>query len=86
MQLATGDVIKCRGCQAVLNYYSLVKDTQDGKQEWKCEFCNIDNFVSIEPEEKPQKETVSYILEAAPEKKKKVTPTTEVEEAKGSEE
>jgi hypothetical protein len=53
VQLATGDVIKCRGCQAVFNLYSAIKDTIDGKQEWKCEFCNVDNFVSIEPEEKP---------------------------------
>jgi hypothetical protein len=85
VQLATGDVVKCRGCQVVLNLYSNIKDTDEGKQEWKCEFCNVDNYISVEPEEKPQKETVSYILEAAPQKKQE-TPTTEAEEVKGSEE
>ena len=83
-QLATGDVIKCKGCQAVLNLYSVVKDTDGGKQQWKCEFCNIENDVSLEPEEKPQKETVSYILEAAPQKNQAI-PTTKGEEVKESE-
>ena len=34
-------------------------------QVWKCEFCNTDNTVSLEEEEKPQTKAVNYILEAA---------------------
>jgi len=32
---------------------------------WKCEFCNTENEVDIEEEEKPQSKAVNYIIEAA---------------------
>ena len=68
VQLATGDPVKCSGCQAIFNKYSDIKE-QDGKQSWKCEFCNHVNSVSLEQEELPTNETISYMLEAAPQKK-----------------
>ena len=87
VQLATGDPCKCLGCSAILNKYSLIETNPlDGKQTWKCEFCNFFNSVHLEPEEKPEKETVSYILEPA-KPKEKPTPTdvtmVEEEEKKG---
>ena len=69
VQLATGDPVKCTSCHAIFNMYSTLQD-KDGKQLWKCEFCNQENTVSLEQEELPAKETISYMLEAAPEKKK----------------
>jgi len=42
-----------------------VKSEGDEKQIWKCEFCNKDNEVDIEEEEKPKANTVNYIIEAA---------------------
>ena len=85
VQLATGDPVKCSGCSAFFNTYSEIKESE-GKQLWTCEFCNIQNRVQVEPEEKPTKETVSYIIEAAPYKAKVATPAMKAgteEEAKG---
>jgi hypothetical protein len=66
-ELATGDPTYCEGCKAILNMYSLISEQQEesGKRIWECEFCNFKNFISVEPEEKPKTETVSYIIEAA---------------------
>lgn len=67
-ELATGDPTFCKNCQAVLNMYSKVEDCKSEMEEtqiWKCEFCNHQNQVNIEPEEKPKTKEVNYILEAA---------------------
>lgn len=32
---------------------------------WKCEFCNTDNLVDIEEEEKPQSDAVNYVVQSA---------------------
>lgn len=89
VQLATGDPVKCTGCNAFLNMYSVVKKLEEDKQEWVCEFCNKSNPVSLEPEEHPTKETISYILEAAPQKKSTSTGAAGTsgaqEEVKGAE-
>jgi len=50
--MATGDAEICQQCQAVFNSYSTLKDTE-GKQIWKCEFCNHENEVMIGEEEIP---------------------------------
>jgi hypothetical protein len=43
------------------------------EQVWPCEFCNHRNIISVEAEEKPKEEAVSYILEAAPVKEESKT-------------
>lgn len=66
--MATGDPIFCEKCQAVFNIYSNIEETKDEgeeKQIWKCEFCNHENVVDIEDEEKPKNRAVNYIVEAA---------------------
>jgi hypothetical protein len=35
------------------------------QQTWLCEFCNHLNVIEIEEEEKPTKNAVNYIIEAA---------------------
>jgi RNase P subunit RPR2 len=55
-ELATGDPVFCEECKAVFNQYSKVEERkgEDGEQMiWKCEFCNKENEVDIEDEEKP---------------------------------
>ena len=76
-ELATGDPLYCKNCNAIFNLHSQINLVAES-QIWKCEFCNHDNTVQLEAEEKPKSETVSYILEAAP---VKVT-TAGVEESK----
>ncbi|TNV82966.1 hypothetical protein FGO68_gene1626 [Halteria grandinella] len=65
-ELATGDPIHCKGCQAIFNVYSTLVQQADASQLWVCEFCNEKNLVNIEPEERPKSEAVSYMLESAP--------------------
>lgn len=67
-ELATGDPIFCSQCKAVFNSFSKVEEVKgDGeeKQIWKCEFCNTENEVDLEEEEKPKNPQVNYIVEAA---------------------
>lgn len=70
-ELATGDPEICQGCKAIFNSLSKieVKEAQvigeSDMQVWNCEFCNHANEVSMEKEEMPQTNTVSYIIEAA---------------------
>lgn len=68
-EIATGDPVFCKECQAVFNIYSKTEElkTAEGeeKQVWKCEFCNTVNDVDIEDEEKPQNKAVNFIIEAA---------------------
>lgn len=72
-EIATGDPVYCQGCQAMFNFTSqiVVEGEEDvQKQVWNCEFCSHRNIVNIDPEEKPQADTISYIIEAAPEEVK----------------
>jgi hypothetical protein len=64
-ELATGDPVFCKSCQAVFNKYSKAEEVKDVGQIWNCEFCLAKNEVNIEPEECPKTEAVNYILEAA---------------------
>ena len=68
-ELATGDPVFCKECQACFNIHSKVEEVKDpeneSKQVWKCEFCNAENEVDLEEEEKPQTNAVNYIIEAA---------------------
>ena len=65
-EIATGDLIECKNCKGILNFFSEV--AQDGdKYIWNCEFCNHKNeLADFDNEEKPKTSTVSYIIEAAP--------------------
>ena len=60
---ATGDATFCAHCGAVHNHSSQIV-IENGKQIWKCEFCNHSNEVNIDDEEIPQSEELTYLLEA----------------------
>ena len=51
-EIATGDPIECTNCKGIFNMYSTVTEAE-GKQLWTCEFCNHNNYVDVDPEEKP---------------------------------
>ena len=59
-EIATGDAEFCQSCKAVFNFKSVLD-----VDCWKCEFCNHDNKVNLEEEEKPQTDAVSYLIEAS---------------------
>lgn len=62
-EIATGDAEICKGCAAVLNHKSVLKNNN---QEWPCEFCNEVNKVMIMDEQEiPKTEAVTYLLEAS---------------------
>lgn len=67
-ELATGDPINCKGCQAFFNMHSKLEEAKqigiDG-DIWICEFCTTKNEVNIEEEEKPKTKEINYIIEAA---------------------
>jgi hypothetical protein len=63
-EIATGDPVFCKHCQACFNINSKV-ETVEEKQIWKCEFCLTANHVEIEEEEMPKNKAVNYIVEAA---------------------
>lgn len=60
VEIATGDAEFCTECKAVFNYKSKID-----KDCWKCEFCNNNNKVDLEEEERPKTDAVSYLLEAS---------------------
>ncbi len=66
--LATGDPVFCGKCKAVFNTNSKLEmlPAAPDKQQWTCEFCNNLNSVSIEKEELPQSDELTYVLESAP--------------------
>ena len=64
-QLMTGDATFCEKCEAVFNATSTIVETDGGQQKWTCEFCNESNEVMIGPEEMPENNEVTYLLEAA---------------------
>ena len=64
-ELATGDACFCAKCKAVLNVHSVVKSIDKEQQVWVCEFCNHENEVDIEEEEKPMSAAVNYIVQGA---------------------
>ena len=67
--MASGDPLHCSKCDAIFSFYSKVEESKsaEGNEEqiWKCEFCNKENIVDLEEEEKPKSSAVNYILEAA---------------------
>ena len=68
-EIATGDPLFCKQCQACFNINSKIEEvkTEDGDEQqiWNCEFCLTKNEVDLEEEEKPQTKAVNYIVEAA---------------------
>ena len=55
---------KCQKCDSYLNKYStLVKTEQNGKFEWKCEFCSFINNINIENNSIPKNETIENCIE-----------------------
>jgi Sec23/Sec24 zinc finger len=70
-ELATGDPLFCKSCQAVFNKHSKLEETKDPstqeviQQIWNCEFCLTKNIVNLEEEERPKTSAVNYIVEAA---------------------
>jgi len=64
-ELATGDACFCAKCKAVFNVHSVVKTIDKEQQVWVCEFCNHENEVDIEEEEKPKSAAVNYIVQGA---------------------
>ncbi len=64
-ELAFGDPIFCKNCNAVFNKHSQITEEAKGEQIWTCEFCNSTNEVQIEAEETPKSTAVNYIVEAA---------------------
>ena len=65
-EIATGDPILCSNCSAIFNIYSkLITDSTKNEQSWTCEFCSTPNKVSIEEEEMPKAEEITYIIESA---------------------
>ena len=73
-EIATGDAVFCSSCKAVMNSFSQLTPV-DQEQLWKCEFCNAENKLTIEPEEKPQVKAINYILESSAQVKDKQTGT-----------
>ena len=68
-EIATGDPVICKQCQAIFNSNSKTEETKtaEGNEQciWKCEFCNTDNEVDLDEEEKPKDQATNYIIEAA---------------------
>ena len=61
--VATGDAVFCSSCKGALSYKSVLVPVEgDSKQIWTCEFCEVPNEVSVEPEEFPQAETMDYMI------------------------
>lgn len=67
-EIASGDPIFCKQCNAAFNMHSKVeevkRDEGEPSQVWQCEFCLVKNDVFIEPEEMPKGNQVNYIVEA----------------------
>ena len=64
---------QCKKCQAYLNKYSnLIKSQENGKYEWKCEFCSeINKDLVIHEKDIPNNECVEKCLEPPIEIEKK---------------
>lgn len=63
-EVATGDAEFCPNCNAVFNLKSKIEVKND-QQVWKCEFCNKENNVMLDEEERPKTDAVTYLIEAA---------------------
>jgi len=61
VEIATGDAEFCMSCKAVFNNCSKISQ-KEGKQIWRCEFCNHENLVTFDEEELPKNSTVSYLI------------------------
>jgi hypothetical protein len=64
----TGDPIRCNNCDAILSNCSKIQDPNSltHKRLWKCEFCNFENNLTIDENEIPKSEEVTFIIEPAP--------------------
>eukprot|EP01102_Stenamoeba_stenopodia_P014107 TRINITY_DN4655_c0_g1_i1.p1 TRINITY_DN4655_c0_g1~~TRINITY_DN4655_c0_g1_i1.p1 ORF type:complete len:632 (-),score=160.60 TRINITY_DN4655_c0_g1_i1:708-2603(-) len=60
--LTTGEPVFCKACRGALSSLSKIT-SEESKQIWKCEFCDVANEVNIEKDEIPSNETVEYLLE-----------------------
>ena len=62
--VATGDAVFCSSCKSALSYKSVLVplDSDASRQVWTCEFCEVANEVSVEPEEFPQADTMDYMI------------------------
>ncbi len=47
----------------------LSKHSEVMMEQWKCEFCNENNVVTLEEEEFPKSEEMTYILESSQQQK-----------------
>jgi RNase P subunit RPR2 len=68
VELASGDPVFCKNCQALFNSNSKAEDNKESGDEgqiWTCEFCYTKQEVNFEPEELPKSNTINYMLEAA---------------------
>lgn len=64
--IATGDAVVCSSCNAILNVHSKIsKDLISNEQTWICEFCSTLNKISLEEEEIPKAEELTYVIESA---------------------
>lgn len=67
----TGEIIRCKQCQAVFSHISSVADAKSSSSDpvWTCEFCSTDNEIVAEEEElkmAKQGSTIDYLIEAPP--------------------
>lgn len=60
--IATGDPVVCTSCKAIFSMYSGINEEEDGRQMWKCEFCDVYNEVNVDAEEIPRGQMVDYML------------------------
>ncbi len=60
---ASGDPFRCARCASYFSIHS-VKNVvnQGGEKVWNCEFCGNRNKLTLDPEEYPKTEVVSYLL------------------------
>lgn len=60
--LATGDPYFCKKCGSLFNSSSVLIRS-DNFSIWTCEFCSVENSLSIEEEERPKHLELTYLLE-----------------------
>lgn len=62
--VATGDAVFCSSCASALSYKSVLVPLEGdvSRQVWTCEFCEVANEVSVDPEEFPQADTMDYMI------------------------
>jgi len=61
--IGSGNPVLCEKCKAMYSKYSK-SEIQEGKQIWKCEFCENINNINIEEGEIPNNDTITYITQS----------------------